>query len=274
MDFASLCTICRLFIHSRCVGFSRTINISSHNHTLTLIYSLHRQVKDFNHVFCKLCGQKVKTEYAAFCCQKCDFVTHLYCAQQYSLFMGNDLESLLENSVDVMEKINSDEIQHFSDPHNLILSHEEVLNGKLCNGCMHSIISAPFYNCIRCNFFLHTVCAQLPKKKKHILHYHRLTFLPHAPSSDGVFTCGACGHSCRSFVYRCDVCNYHLDVQCSSISKTLKHEGHQHSLILAIISSKNCNACGHGYKDPGNLGYFYALLAILLWVSNVQHFHS
>jgi hypothetical protein len=254
-DFASLCTICRLFIHSRCAGFSRTINIQRHNHALTLTYSLRRQVKDFNHVFCKLCGQKVKTEYAAFCCQKCDFVTHLYCAERYK-FKGENTESLPEKSVDNMEKINPSEIQHFSHPHNLILSHDEVLNGKLCDGCMHFIISAPFYNCTRCNFFLHTTCAQLPKEKKHIIHRHRLTFLPHAPSNDGVFTCGACGHSCHGFVYRCDVCNYHLDAQCSSISETLKHKGHQHSLILAIISSKKCNACGHGYKDPKNPGLF------------------
>jgi hypothetical protein len=83
-DFASSCTIFRLLIHSRCVGFPRTVIISEHNHTLTLTYSLHHQVKDFNNVVCKLCGQKVKTQYAAFSCQECDFVAHLHCAKAVS----------------------------------------------------------------------------------------------------------------------------------------------------------------------------------------------
>jgi hypothetical protein len=237
-DFASSCTICRLLIHSRCVGFPRTVIISEHNHTLTLTYSLHHQVKDFNNVVCKLCGQKVKTEYAAFSCQECDFVAHLHCAKAYRR------ESLPEKSVDVMEKIiNPGEIQHFSHPHNLILSHEEVLHDKLCDGCMHFIISAPFYNCTQCKFTLHTTCAQLPKNKKHILHQHTLTLLPAAPYLGGLFYCRACGHFRHGFTYRCDPCSYGLDVQCCSVPETLKHDGHQHSLFLLARSNKNCNAC-------------------------------
>jgi hypothetical protein len=45
-DFASSCTICRLLIHS--LDFHAPVIISGHNHTLTLTYSLHHQVKDFN----------------------------------------------------------------------------------------------------------------------------------------------------------------------------------------------------------------------------------
>jgi endogenous inhibitor of DNA gyrase (YacG/DUF329 family) len=85
--------------HSICAGFSRTVYIARHNHALTLTYSLHRQVKDFNNVFCKLCGQKVKTEYAAFCCQKCDFVTHLYFAELHRVMGEEDAESLPEKFV-------------------------------------------------------------------------------------------------------------------------------------------------------------------------------
>jgi hypothetical protein len=250
-DFASLCTICRLFIHSRCAEFPRNMIISRHDHSLALIYnSLHHQVKDFNNVFCKLCGEEVKTQYATFSCQECDFVTHLYCAKACRR------ESLPEKSVDVMEKINVGEIQHFSHPHNLILSHEEVLHDKLCDGCMHFIISSPFYNCMQCDFFLHTTCAQLPKEKKHILHQHTLALLPDVPYAGGLFFCDACGRFRHGFTYRCDTCDFDMDVQCCSISKTLEHEGHQHSLFLPVISDKNCSACDHEYQIGSIRGIF------------------
>ncbi|XP_059462654.1 uncharacterized protein LOC132191579 [Corylus avellana] len=269
-DFASFCTICRLLIHSRCAGFPRTVIISRHNHTLTLTYSLHHQVKDFNNVFCKLCDQKVKTKYAALSCQECDFVAHMYCAKAYrreSLseksvdecdFVAHMYcakayrrESLSEKSVDVMEKIiNPGEIQHFSHPHNLILSPEEVLHDKLCDGCMHFIFSAPFYNCMECNFFLHTTCAHLPKAKKHILHQHTLTLLPNAPYLGGLFFCNACGDNHHGFTYRCNTCEYDLDVQCCLVPETLKHDGHQHSLFLPASSNKNCSACDNDNEQP------------------------
>ncbi|XP_062166116.1 uncharacterized protein LOC133872572 [Alnus glutinosa] len=251
MDFVSSCTICRLFIHSRCAGFPRTMIISRHDHALSLIYSLHHQVQVFNNVFCKLCGQKVKTQYAAFSCQECDFVAHLYCAKACIC------ESLPEKSVDVMEKINPGEIHHFSHPHNLILSHDqEVLYDKLCDGCMHFIISAPFYNCTRCDFFLHTTCAQLPKEKKHILHQHTLALLPNAPYPYGSFRCNACGYIRHGFTYSCVTCSFDMDVQCCSILKTLEHEGHQHSLFLRVSSDKKCSACGNEYQYCNDRGIF------------------
>jgi hypothetical protein len=161
-------------------------------------------------------------------------------------------ESLPEKSVDVMEKIlNPGDILHFSHPHNLILSHEEVLHDKLCDGCMHFIISAPFFNCTQCKFTLHTTCVQLPENKKHILHQHTLTLLPHVPNFSGVFICGACGHFHHGFAYICDSCKYSLDIQCCSLPETLKH-GHQHSLFLPARSNKNCSACDNynvGAKD-------------------------
>jgi hypothetical protein len=143
MDFASSCNICGLLIHSRCAEFPRTMIISKHDHVLSLIYSLHHQVKDFNNVFCKLCGRKVKTQYATFSCQECDFVAHLYCAKECRR------ESLPKKFEDVAEKINPGEIKHFGHPHNLILSHDqEVLHDKLCDGCMH-VISQPRSTIVR-----------------------------------------------------------------------------------------------------------------------------
>jgi hypothetical protein len=202
------------------------------------------------YVFCKLCGQKVKTQYAAFSCRECDFVVHLYCAKECRR------ESLPEKFVDVAEKINPGEIKHFGHPHNLILSHDqEVLHDKLCDGCMYFIILAPFYNCAQCNFFLHTTCAQLPKEMKHILHQHTLALIP-APYLSGAFSCDACGQFRHGFTYNCGRGKFDMDVQCCSIPNTLEHEGHQHSLFLFVSFDKNCSACDHEYHIPNVRGIF------------------
>jgi ribosomal protein L37AE/L43A len=90
------------------------------------------------------------------------------------------------------------------------------------------------------------------KKKNHILHQHMLTLHSDAPYAGGVYICNACGHSRHGFTYRCDRCDFDLDVQCCSIPEILKHEGHQHSIFLPVSSNKNCNACDHNhtyYKD-------------------------
>ncbi|XP_059462656.1 uncharacterized protein LOC132191581 [Corylus avellana] len=167
-DFASSCTICRLLIHSRCAEFPGTVIISRHDHTLTLTYSLHHQVKDFN-VFCKLCGQKVKIEYAAFSCQECDFVAHLYCAKAYRR------ESLLEKSVDVMEKtINPEIIEHEGHQHPLFL---HVRSNKNCNACdddSEGLKDAIFVCTSTCDFTLGFECATLSLVARHKYDEHPL----------------------------------------------------------------------------------------------------
>ena len=57
------------------------------------------------------------------------------------------------------------EIEHFSHKHDLKLIDEEVHNNEeKCDGCVRAILP-PFYTCVKCNFFLHKSCANLPMKK-------------------------------------------------------------------------------------------------------------
>jgi hypothetical protein len=81
-ELASRCSICQLLIHGECARFPHTIWITRHDHSLSLTYSL-RQVIGHNNVFCNLCFEKVKTEYAAYYCQECGYMAHLACAFQY-----------------------------------------------------------------------------------------------------------------------------------------------------------------------------------------------
>ncbi|XP_059460235.1 uncharacterized protein LOC132189510 [Corylus avellana] len=240
-EFASQCSICQLLIHSKCTGFSRIIQITSHDHSLTLTYSLH-QVKEHNRLFCKLCYQKVKAEYAAYFCQECSYVVHLACAFKYKKAVH--FTWLPEESVDLATTVKEvegvQEMRHFGHQHDLILSNEELTKDELCDGCME-LISTPFYSCTQCNFFLHGRCAQLPRKKQHLLHQHQLT-LSQGPSFGKLFCCDACERLNGGFTYRCDACRFNLDLQCCSIPETLRHKGHEHSLFLAINSNRKCHA--------------------------------
>lgn len=143
-----------------------------------------------------------------------------------------------------------------SHQHNLVLSDEEFTDHKLCDGCMGLISSASFYSCMHCNFFLHTACAQLPRKKRHPCHQHTLTLLSRATSESGVFHCSACFYNRHGFVYSCLECSndFNPDVQCCLVPETLKHPGHQHPLFHALTSKKVCNA-GH-HPSRALSGYF------------------
>ncbi|XP_059460275.1 uncharacterized protein LOC132189550 [Corylus avellana] len=242
-EFASLCTICQLLIHTKCSQFSCIIIITSHDHSLTLIYSL-SQVKEHNDIFCNLCYQKVKTKYGAYYCKECSYVVHLTCAFKYKedAYLKLMREEFIDLQTNVMEVEGARQIRHFSHQHDLILSNEELMTNEPCDGCK-GLIFTPFYSCIQCNFFLHSKCAQLSKNKRHPLHPHLLTLFSKSSFVLGSFSCKACQRLSNGFAYGCGMCGFYFDLQCCSIPETLKHEGHQHSLSLAVNSSRRCHVC-------------------------------
>ena len=96
--------------------------------------------------------------------------------------MLENVDSKLDQSVDskickVMKAMGEDrteiatKIKHFSHKHDLKLT-DEVPNNKICNGCVRAILSPSFYNCVKCNFFLHKSCTKLPKIKTTPTHPH------------------------------------------------------------------------------------------------------
>jgi hypothetical protein len=264
--FACLCTICRLLIHSMCARYPRTIKTETHDHSLTLTFSLSQEVKSQKNILCKLCRKKVNTKYAAYYCQKYSYIAHLECAYRYRVQDSSaTTESVASNSVGyethlihLVEGIDLAEderaglremINHFSHPqHNLILINETPVNVKRCEACMHFIIFTPFYGCARCNFFLHYKCTKLPTTiKRGLIHRHPLTLLSQDVDASGLFWCLACRRIHLGFSYTCDECKWpphKLDVQCCLIPEILEHEGHHHSLDLVIRSfTETCNGC-------------------------------
>jgi hypothetical protein len=89
---------------------------------------------------------------------------------------GEELEDEPEEEEieDPYKVIDEKEILHFSHEHNLRLGDDNAADNEKCHACVFPINSDPFYQCVQCKFLLHKVCATLPRKKRNILHNHKL----------------------------------------------------------------------------------------------------
>ena len=270
-----VCNPCGFGIHRRCAYRPRRLKVVRHNHPLNLIHSL--ELHQSNSQLCQLCFLKVDTNYGLYYCSRCDFAAHLDCATSWgnmedisllelkeeesteSKAMLENEDSKLDQSVDseickvIKTAVGEDgteiatEIKHFSHEHRLKLT-DEVPNNKICDGCVRAILPPSFYSCVKfnCSFFLHISCAKLPKIKQHPLHLHPLTLTFKKYSyPEYVFRCNACYENCNGFSYRCQRCDFDLNVQCSLTSNTLTHDCHEHRLYLSITNyEQKCSICG------------------------------
>ena len=270
-----VCNPCGFGIHRRCANFPGRLKVVRHNHPLNLIHSL--ELHQSNSQLCQLCFLKLDTNYGLYYCSRCHFAAHLDCAidrrnmedinllefkeeeSAESKAMLENVDSKLDQSVDseicnvIKTTVGEDgteiatEIKHFSHDHHLKLT-DEVPNNKICDGCVLAILTPSFYSCVKfnCSFFLHISCAKLPKIKQHPLHQHPLTLTFKKYSySESVFWCNACYENCNGFSYRCQRCDFDLNVQCSLTSNTLTHDCHEHRLYLSITNyEQKCSICG------------------------------
>jgi hypothetical protein len=255
---AQVCLVCRHLAHTLCALKRRSINIMEDRHVVTLIYSLGKVFKEHDHAFCYFCGRKVNLKYAGYYCQKCDFVAHLECAVKnpfdpivigITYSSDSSIESDVNEDIYLEEDEDREEVKRFYHEHKLILSRNEVEvdhHKLICEGCMQSI-SAPFYSCEQCHYFLHSTCARLPLKKRHPIHPHKLTLSATGNFTGGLTFCYACRRLSHGFAYVCHRldCGYSMDIRCCSIPKIFKHDGHEHPLSFAKRSTEMCNACDH-----------------------------
>ena len=235
---AYVCSKCRVLVQSECAKYRRSIDIKEHHHSLICKFSLH-QVKKRK---CKLCYKKVDTRYAAYCCQECSYILHLWCGNRIrKSSSGNPYHW---SNLPSYGEIQYQEMQHFSHPHKLILSNDVIKDDKRCAGCMQFIISTNFYTCAQCNFSLHILCAKLTEDFDSSFHNHPLTL-----SMDGLFYCRACLRHRHGFTYKCGKCStFNLDIECCLFPySTITHRGHydrEHDLLLKKNFLRRCNACG------------------------------
>ncbi|MBA0753210.1 hypothetical protein Gogos_021304 [Gossypium gossypioides] len=126
---------------------------------------------------------------------------------------------------------------------------------KCCDGCL-LLISAKFYHCLRCNFFLHKSCAELPKMD--LIWDHRCVGKPFSGSkpfiltSDCMFKCEQCTYLSNGFSYKCNECGIHRCVRCATLPYAVKIPGHKHPLLFYYDYynfEKQCSGCGTGLSN-------------------------
>jgi hypothetical protein len=262
-----LCGECGLWVHHNCASLPGIVKHIRHKHPLNLTYSL--KDNHFKHRLCQLCVKVVDTKYGFYYCSKCNYVAHVDCAVDKEgmdeTFVRESVMTMMEEEdlghdeftnecyIVIKTKVGVDkveipiEIKHFTHEHSLQLT-TKFEKDKICDGCIRSIFP-PFYCCAQCNFFLHKTCAELPHKKQHPLHQHSLTLHPRRASRNFFFQCNACKYHTNGFTYRCDICNFTLDVPCSLLSDMLTHVGHEHTLILSsTTNAEECSACNSKRK--------------------------
>ncbi|KAL7595354.1 hypothetical protein Lser_V15G30181 [Lactuca serriola] len=137
-----------------------------------------------------------------------------------------------------------------SQPNNMCCSSHPI---EVCFGCVRPL-SLPYYTCKDgCNSFsLHKYCAELPLKLQHPLHpdhslalinTNRLLSLINTRGHGKYNQCNGCGSFCNTFLYKCETCEFKLDVSCAFLPNTIKHKSHKHPLIQVIDPVPVCNAC-------------------------------
>ncbi|PSS15642.1 Nucleoredoxin 1-2 like [Actinidia chinensis var. chinensis] len=279
-DVSYKCSTCRFWIHEDCALLPNTIKHSGHNHTLTLLYGMDRFTWWFK---CKVCFLICRNYRWLYCCQGCGYFVHPKCifltkkkesklavkvgdidgSNSIHLPMRDESVRLIDlfvMQICLEDNQKKSKINHFSHNHPLIFYNEpgddnlchgneqyrldDVNNDKICSAC-EQIISASFYGCTPCNFFLHKWCANLPDELKHRLHPHPLMLSKEIGRK--VF-CRNCKSDCKEFCFQCvnPECpvEYCLDVKCASLPSSIVHENHEHPLHLKEdCETEGCAAC-------------------------------
>ncbi|XWS07802.1 hypothetical protein CRYUN_Cryun41cG0022100 [Craigia yunnanensis] len=236
-----ICLMCGFIVHKSCISLPPWFNLPRHDHRIYHTYFL---VEEFKMRKCRICNVVVNTRYGSYCCRSCTYICHVDCAtEDYNWYKFNEPKTLtIEQSLDSIIYVKEDgtEVRHFSHQHNLVLSDDNE-DGKLCDGCI-LFISAPYYHCSECNFFLHKSCAELPWKKKLWFHQHQT--YPHTLITDCIFRCGVCNFECSGFAYKCDnpACRYSC-LRCALVDSETS-QGHEHLLWFLEGKEAECNACG------------------------------
>ncbi|KAH1096093.1 hypothetical protein J1N35_013014 [Gossypium stocksii] len=244
-----ICCTCNIMVHKKCTSLPRIIKSKWHDHRLFHKYFLH--MEDFRVLDCIICHNVVNTEHGNYYCSKCNVIFHVKCVmkykESYEIVENEDEESADVSSITkVLEWNDAGEatvIEHIMHIHPLTLSDRVgEYDNKCCDGCLLPI-SDLFYYCTQCDFFLHKVCAELPKVKQ-VWHHHCQSSL--VLTSNEVFECNASDYWSKAFAYKCEGCEKRTCLRCIIAFTPGVHTcvGHKHPVYLDIGGQGRCVACG------------------------------
>ncbi|KAD4586036.1 hypothetical protein E3N88_23637 [Mikania micrantha] len=280
------CSICNYEIDLLCATFveQSTIHHPGHLHPL-LSLSIE---PGLNKCFAcgekheGICGMEFEDDHFIYMCSKCTYYVHPRCATQriepfmsiLSLGLGKtekyfkdvDYPNLLQFPLDdgshiLSYQIKEDTFAHIHHMHQTLLInessvvslHDPMKRIKLqCTGCSRPIIKMPFFKCStsKCHFVLHDWCSRLPEElTNHVGHRQHTLKLYKNTKDSFAFTCRICKLICNGFSYRCNQCEYFIDINCAFIPKEITHEAHASHLLTRVDASSShlseieCRAC-------------------------------
>ncbi|KAL1225536.1 Protein VACUOLELESS GAMETOPHYTES [Cardamine amara subsp. amara] len=261
-DPSYACFQCSYVVHESCIKLPRVIKITRHLHHL-----FYTPFLSSTNSSCRICYETVDNKYGQYYCNHgdCSYVVHSKCATHETVWDGRELEWEHEEFGETTEDVEPFKkgcdglIKYFFHEHNLKL---EKYDGdrdadKQCQVCTLHIDSRDFYRCMQCEFFLHEVCANLPRKLDHALHHHPLFLDPARPQNTYSLDCVVCGRAFNGFRYKCSKnncedwsCkNFQVDVGCILVPDCFTHKSHEHPLFIPIISWQDfkCECCKDKY---------------------------
>ncbi|CAA0364322.1 putative chromatin regulator PHD family [Arabidopsis thaliana] len=256
-DPSYVCFQCNYVVHESCIDLPCVIKITRHPHRLFYTPFLSPSISS-----CLLCYKTIDIKYGQYSCnhEDCSYVAHSKCATHETVWDGRELEWEPEEigeteDVAPFKRVGDHLIKYFFHEHHLKL---EKYNGvrdadKQCQACILHIDSRDFYNCMQCNYFLHEVCANLPRKLDHALHNHPLFLDPAPPKDFESIDCFVCRRPFAGFSYKCykDNCEdeygikFQVDFGCILIPECFTHKSHEHPLFIPIATkrSNRCEVC-------------------------------
>ncbi|XP_048132580.1 uncharacterized protein LOC115743129 isoform X2 [Rhodamnia argentea] len=246
------CNLCKFFLHKSCAELNMELQHRLHEaHSLKLRTS--SSVYD-GRAWCDSCGKRVRG--FVYHCEICQFDLDIVCSLQSA--------PTSEPGDQEQERDQEQEKDHFSHEHPLIIGEEEERDVVLiCAACGGYCSSSRIYGCEECEYFLHESCANLPPTMEHLYHAEHPLKLQVATYN----YCDFCENPIEGFTYRCDQCDFDLDIGCAWMPSiepgtTKKDEevkiqffGHDHQLTRSIKKEEEDVACSACEKQCSGLIY-------------------
>ncbi|KAJ4824354.1 hypothetical protein Tsubulata_009406 [Turnera subulata] len=278
------CMNCEYHIHLGCLGLPDTVDYPDHLHPLTLEDS-YVEDDDSGEYYCHCCGMRRHGDHPVYRCRECPddapFAAHIECVTSQE-----DPWIKWTPGAEAMEQIQLQEypalvefdqakrkpqcrrqiqIQDYSNNHRLTIHrHEEhPFLQRECDACQNQVMLSSYYTCEFCNIHYHKLCAELPPKIRHPLHSQHLLALDASTYIQPNF-CDGCLHVSRDGGYRCEECQFELDLKCASSltahqlqnsqnnKNTIVRSIHDHRLtpVSCTYSGEfSCNACAFPISD-------------------------
>ncbi|KAH1030392.1 hypothetical protein J1N35_042566 [Gossypium stocksii] len=255
---AYTCGTCSIMVHKKCISLPCIIQHVLHVHRVFHTYFIPKEY--FESLNCMMCHEVVDTELGSYVCADCNVIFHVNCGlkenEWYCIVSqenGDDKSRDVDSITKVLERNEAGKatvIEHCKHKHPLMLSDNIRKHGdKCCDRCL-LLISAKFYYCSRCDFFLHKSCAELPKMR--LFANHRCYGKPFSEpkpfilTSNCMFKCGLCSYLSNGFSSKCNECGNHMCLRCFALSlqDAVKITGHKHLLLFYYDCKEKCSACG------------------------------